>query len=216
MQILVCSCDKNQDTFYPFQHCMEKYWRSHPEVIYSTETVSNPYYRTISKDYPLNQWSRRIRETLQELDQNVLLMVDDIFIRKQVDLFRIREIENYLSGNIACLNFEKCFDGVQDIGLNGFGKRYKQAPWAVSIMCGLWDREKLIDVLEGDMSPWDVERIQPTKGYDYCINTGDYIIDWGYRNFSYFGLHGGKWCSEIVPFFEKEGIDIDLTIRGIK
>lgn len=215
MQILVCSCDRNQDTFYPFNHCIEKYWRSHPEVIYSTETIPNPYYRTISKNYPLNQWTRRIRETLQELDDNVLVMVDDIFIRKQVDIFRVREAENLLGGNIACLNFEKAFDATEDIGY-GFGKRRHGSAWEVSIMCGLWDREKLIDVLSDDMTPWQVEERQPTKGYDFCINTGDYIIDWGYRNFRYFGLHQNKWCGEIIPFFLEEGIDIDFSIRGVK
>ena len=39
MKILVCSCDKNNDLWELFYHCMEKYWPDHPEVIYSTETV---------------------------------------------------------------------------------------------------------------------------------------------------------------------------------
>ena len=217
MKILVCSCDKNEDTFYPFWHCAEKYWSEHPEVIYSTETVINPYYRTICRNYPLSAWSRRIRETLAEInDRYVLLMVDDIFIRKPVDVNRIYAAEMYLklSSNVACVNLEKAFDPVEVLG-NGFGKRMPGAIWAVSIMCGLWDRDKLIDVLGEDMTPWDVEAKQPVKGYDFCINTGDYIIDWGYRKFQYFGLHGGKWCREIEPFFKAEGIDIDLSKRGI-
>lgn len=55
MKILVCSCDKNVDLFLPFHHCMEKYWPTHPEIIYSTESVDNPYYRTVRKNYPLTQ-----------------------------------------------------------------------------------------------------------------------------------------------------------------
>ena len=49
MKILVLSCDKNIDTFDAFSHCMEKYYKNHPEVIYTTETVKNPYYKTICK-----------------------------------------------------------------------------------------------------------------------------------------------------------------------
>lgn len=53
MKILVLSCDKNQDLFYPFYHCLEKYWPEHPEVIYSTESIANKFYKTISLDYDL-------------------------------------------------------------------------------------------------------------------------------------------------------------------
>ena len=215
MKILVCSCDKNQDLWMPFYHCMEKYWTDHPEVIYSTESVVNPYYKTICKDYPLKRWSRRIRETLAELDDRaVLIMVDDVFIRRPVDKLRIADAEKRLKGNIALLNFELAYDATESIG-GGFGKMRPGSRWAVSIMCGLWDRAKLMDVLSKDMTPWGIEEKQPTYGYDYCVNTGDYIIDWGYRDFIPFGVNRGKWQKEIVPFFEKEGIDIDLSERGV-
>lgn len=55
MYILVCSCDKDEDLFDPFHHCLEKYWPNHPRVVYSTESVINPYYQTITKDYPLTK-----------------------------------------------------------------------------------------------------------------------------------------------------------------
>lgn len=216
MVILVCGCDRNQDLFYPFHHCMEKYWQGHPEVIYSTESADNPFYKTISKDYPVNQWSRRIRETLAEIpDPSVIVMVDDVFIRKEVDRDRILYADKCLKGNVASINFEKAYDSTEDVGLEGFGKRKRGAMWTVSIMCGLWDRDKLMDVLSADMDPWTVEARQPTKGYDYLINTGDYIIDWGYRNFRYFGIHNGKWCREIIDFFKAEQLDIDLSKRGV-
>ena len=45
MVILVCSCDKDGDLFEPFHHCIEKYYPEHPEIIYATETIKNPYYK---------------------------------------------------------------------------------------------------------------------------------------------------------------------------
>ena len=53
MTILVMSSDNNQDTFELFHYCLEKNWPNHPEVIYSTETVINPYYKTICRNYLL-------------------------------------------------------------------------------------------------------------------------------------------------------------------
>lgn len=216
MKILVLSCDKDKDIFEAFHHCIEKYYHNHPEIIYTTETIKNPYYKTICKNYPINKWTRRIRETLQEIDDNeILIIVDDCFIRKQVDEERIEYARSNLKGNIAMFNFEKAFDS-NDIEscLKGFKKRQHGADYEVSIMCGLWNKEKLLNVIAEDSSPWEVEGKQNNCNYDYLINSGDYIIDWGYKTFVYTGLCKGKWCKNIVPFFEKEGIKIDYSKRG--
>lgn len=216
MVIVVCSCDKDKDLFYPFYHCMEKYYTNHPKIIYVTETIKNPYYKTICKNYPLEQWTKRIRETLKEIpDNEILLMIDDIFIRKTVDTKRIDYARANLKGNIACFNFEKVFNPEdKESGLNGWKIRQKGSEYELSIMCGLWNKEKLIHILEKDSNPWDVEYNQDTKGYDYLINSEDYIIDWGYKTFKPVGVVKGKWAREIVDFFKKEGIEIDYEKRG--
>lgn len=217
MKILVCSCDKDDDTFEPFHHCMEKYWHEHPEVIYKTETIQNPYYRTIAINYPLHQWSNGIKEALEQIDDDqILLLMDDIFIRTDVDRDRIREASENLKGNIALMNFELSFDASDlPTELPNWKKRQPNAPWSVSIMCGLWDRKKLLNVLYKGLTPWEVEAVQNTCGYDYYINSGDYIIDWGYRTWQPSGISRGKWQKEVVWFFQKEGIKVDYTKRGI-
>lgn len=217
MKILVCSCDKDEETFIPFHHCIEKYYPNHPEVIYATETITNPYYKTISKNYPLEMWTKRIRETLKEIDDNeILLLIDDIFIRKPVDIERIEYARSHLKDNIACFNFEKVFNNQnQETDLVGFKMRNKGSEYELSLMCGLWNKEKLINVLEKDSDPWTVEYNQETKGYDYMINSGDYIIDWGYKTFQPVGLVKGKWARECKEFFDKEGIVIDYDKKGM-
>lgn len=210
------SCDKNEDTFEAFNHCMEKYWQNHPEVIYATETIENPYYKTICKNYPLDKWTKRIRETLDEIDDDhILLMIDDCFIRNKVDTKRIEYACDNLKGNIAMFNFEKSFDSNdEETEIMGFKKRQHGSPYEVSIMCGLWCKSKLIDILQGEHNPWDVEGIQNNCGYDFYINSGDYIIDWGYKTFIFTGICKGKWCKNVIPFFEKENIHIDYERRG--
>ena len=97
MKLLVLSCDKNEDTFELFHHCMEKYYPDHPEIIYAMETKDNPYYKTIKQDYPLEQWTRRIRETLKEIDDDqILIMIDDLFIHEPVDVERIKYAGKHL------------------------------------------------------------------------------------------------------------------------
>lgn len=216
MKIIVFSCDKDEDTFEPFHHCMEKYYPGHPEIIYATESIINPYYKTITKDYPLNQWTKRIRETLEEIDDNkVLIMIDDCFIREPVNKARIRYALNKLKGNMAMFNFEKSFDLTdEECGLVGFKKRQHGSSYEVSLLCGLWQKDKLIDILSEDSDPWSVEYRQDNKGYDFYINSGDYIINWGYKTWSPAGIFKGKWCKEVVDFFTKEGIEVDYDKRG--
>ena len=216
MKIIVLSCDKNQDTFEPFHHCMEKYYPNHPEVVYYTESVKNPYYRTISVPHELDTWTRGLREFLSRLDDDkCLLMVDDCFIRRQVDEERIKEAAGLIRGKIALLNFEQSWDEADELTEHpGWKRRKHGSSYEVSIMCGIWDKTKLMQVIERDSDPWTVEEEQNNCGFDYYINCGGQIIDWGYQTFKPAGIFKGKWCHEIVPFFEAEGIKVDYSTRG--
>ena len=216
MKILVLSCDKNVDIFDAFHHCIEKYWKNHPEVIYAMETIKNPYYKTICHNEPLERWTKRIRETLADIDdEQVLIIMDDFFIRQPVDTKRIEYLSKELKGNIATFCFEKSYD-INDVDTDivGMKKRQHGSDYEVCINCGLWQRDKLIDVLERDSDPWDVELNQDNRCYDYYINSGEYIIDWGYVTWIPTGLFKGKWCRNTIPFFEQEGITMDYDKRG--
>ena len=218
MTITVLSCDKNEDLWEPFHHCMEKYWPLHPEVIYFTETKTNPFYKTISVPHNLAEWTRGVREFLNQInDEIILLMIDDIFIRRRVDTLKITfaEIILHREQNAAMMNFEQSWSDTDlPTEYDGWKRRKHGSPYEVSLMCGLWNRAKLIHVLDRNCDPWTIELSQDPKGYDYYIRSGDPIIDWGYKTFQPCGLVKGKWAEEIVPFFEAEGIKINYSERG--
>ena len=127
MVILVPSCDKNTDIFDAFHHCMEKYWPTHPEIVYATETAKNPWYKTISYDIPLEHWTVRMRKTIENINDDViLLMIDDCFIRNRVDKKRVAYVEDclHLNDNIACFSFEQSWDTNDEVSrFKGFKKR---------------------------------------------------------------------------------------------
>lgn len=216
MKIVVFSCDDCKDTFDAFHHCIEKYYPNHPEIIYITETIKNPYYKTICKNYPLELWTKKIREALKEIDDNkILLMTDDNFIRQPVDKERIEYVEKNLCGNIAMFNFEKSFDpNDMPCKYDGFKKKNPNGIAINSIMCGMWQKDKLIDVLNITCKPWEIERLNIAFDFEYYINSGDYIIDIGYKFQQPFAITKGKWAKEIIPFFEQEGIAMDYSKRG--
>ena len=216
MKILVLSCDKNEDIFEPFYKCMEKYYPNHPEIIYATETIKNPYYKTICKDIPFDLWTKRIRETLKDVEDNhILILMDDCFIRNKVDEERIKYVDSILGRNMAYFNFEKSFDSLDTkCEYKGFKKKNIKGIAINSIMCGMWQKDKLIDALNITCQPWEIERLNIAFNDEYYINAEDFIIDFGYRFQHPFAITKGKWCKEIVPFFEKEGITMDYSTRG--
>ena len=130
-------------------------------------------------------------------------MMDDYFIRDYVNQKRIDYVLSHFNSNTAFFNFEQEYDNNNiECGLNGFKKRINGI-CKISCQAGIWNREKLIKLLNISCDPWEWERLNITRDYDYYINSSDLIIDYGYKvgNFS---IVQGKWSKEIVSFFEKE------------
>lgn len=216
MKIIVLSCSKNKELFYPFWWCMQRYYPEHSEVIYFTDGVINPFYKTIAVKNELETWTKGFREFLNQIDdEQVLLMIDDCFIRRPVDLVRIKYASHWLRGNIACMNFEKSWDEEdEETELIGWKKRKHGSSFEVSLLCGLWQKEKLLKVVERDCSPWEIEENQDNCGFDYYINSHDLIIDWGYRTFQPCGVVKGKWTRECKDFLDSIGIKVDYSKKG--
>ena len=216
MKLIVLSCSKNEETFAPFSHCLEKHYPNHPDVVYFTDGIINPFYKTIAVKNELETWTKGFREFLDQIDdEQVLLMIDDCFIRRPVDLVRIKYASDWLRGNIARMNCEKSWDEEdQETERVGWKKRKHGSRFEVSLMCGLWDKWKLLSVVDRDCSPWEIEENQDGKGFDYYINAEDYIIDWGYRTFTPSNIVKGKWTRECKEFLDKEGIIVDYSKKG--
>ena len=218
MKIIVLSCSQNWVLWEPFHHCLEKYWPNHPEVIYYTDGDINPYYRTIPVDHDLNHWTTGLRIFLDCIvTEQVLLMIDDCFIRKPVDDKRVEYASLILYGekNLACMNFELSWDTRDEPTIyEGWKKRKHGSAYEVSLMCGLWNKAKLMDVISRDCDPWTIELDQDNRGYDYYINSGWYIIDWGYRTFQPCGVVKGSWSAECIHFLESEGLNVPYELLG--
>ena len=221
MQIVVLSCDKNKDLWTPFYHCMEKYWPSHPTVTYVTETEHNPYYNTINANYPIEKFTKRIRESVSKIEDNyILLMCDDIFIRESVNTEVIDSLINYFDDNTAAINFENHFDK-KDLPLDNIVMlRHDEGKYKTSLMIQLWNKTKLLSVLAGiDTDPWNFEQLNNHKGYRYLVNANPHkgLLNFGKVDRIYdWGIVQGKWTYECVNFLRNEGLDINFESRGIK
>ena len=219
MKILVLSCDKNKDLFGSFHHCLEKYWPNHPQVIYSTESEINPFYKTISHGFDLEHWTDRVRETAKEIDDDyILFMVDDIFIREKVDNDRILSLCKYLTGNYANINLQLNGDIEATVISDELLER-SPGKWNLCCMCTLWQKKAMLDLFDYSTNPWKFEENNYIKDYKFLISkTGD-VVNWGRKSNKewHWGIMQGKWTIECIKFFIKEELDrdIDFSKRGI-
>ena len=209
MKLIVLSCNKYEPCWKPFFTLLDKYYPNHPKAVLITETKKCPYCETINVDSDI--WTVRFREGLKQIeDDEVLVMLDDFFIRQPVDEERINEAENLLKefDNVACFNFELDYrESLTQIGKWDIQKNNQV--YLTSTQPSLWRKDYLLSFLNKNMNPWEFETQITNSPYIFFINNSDYIVDIGYRHQDLsigFGITRGKLSKECLEFLESEGL----------
>ena len=179
---IVCfTCDNNEELWPTFYTCLEKYWPNHPQVYLLTETLNYPNMKTINYNYDLDHWTTRIYKSLEEIkENNILFICDDCFLNAPVNIEKLEQALLLLKENVACINLELSFlEEDEDSPFEGFKFKPVGAPCRLSFLCGLWNREKLINILnKKSCSPWELEDSQNTEGYDIYQVSDIKILSW--------------------------------------
>lgn len=213
--ILILSCDSYEDIWRPFFILKERYWKFCPYETYIATESKNCLYAESLKH--TGAWTKRIRESLQDIPTKyVLILCEDFFIRERVDDVRIGRCIDNMTDDIATFSFEKEYDPTLPCEFDGFRLKPNKSRYLNSCQTSLWDREKLIERLQEDTSAWGWEYTTVDSPYKHYVNSSDFIIDYGYKHYGdWFGIRKGKWVQEdVIPLFEKEGIEMDFAIRG--
>ncbi len=205
MKIVVMSCDKYKMCWKPFFTLLNKYWKNHPTALLVCETEKCQFCETIN--ISSNIWTERLRKALENIeDEEILLMLDDFFIRRPVDVDRINKIK--LSENTICYNFEKEYREPA-LKLKEWDIQKNNQVYLNSCQPSIWNKEKLIERLQEDKNPQEWETTKIDSPYIHFINNQDYIIDIGYRHQPLnigWGITRGKLTQECKEFLESEGL----------
>ena len=204
MQILVLSCDKYEPCWKPFFTLLEKYYPGHPKTFLVTETKTCPYCETININS--DKWGVRFKGALNQLtDDDVLVMLDDFFIRGPVDAERISKIKT--NNEIMCYNFEQDYREPL-IKLKEWDIQKNNQIYLNSCQPTVWNRKLLIERLDDNKTPQEWETTVINSPYIHFINNQGYIIDIGYRHQPLsigWGITRGKIAKECIAFLEKQG-----------
>lgn len=214
LSILVLSCDKYKNTWKPFFTLLDRYYSNHNETYLSTETLNCEY-----SDHTLNVnsdiWTERFRIALSVIDtEYVLVMLDDFFIRQQVNDKLIAKALSTIKKdkNIAVINFEKDYRKSDNYSKE-FNKQRNMQPYLNSCQPSIWNKNILIERLQENETAWVWETKAINSIHINLINNNqdDFIIDIGYRHQPLsvgWGITRGKLTDECKTFLAKEGFDI--------
>lgn len=234
--VLVCSCDAYRDAWMPLFTLLGRYWPGIDQIpiVLNTETatylhdkmnIACPQLYTSHPDPQSVPWSQRLRETLEHaVDTDlVLIYLDDFYLRSPVDTERLDVCINLMerNKNIANVGLFSCPPPYTPTEEHPWlVKRNKKAPYLFNLQTGLWRKDRLLYFIRDHESPWYFERWGSLRA---CRYPDDFYaavsIDGKEAIFDYWpskqGLSKGLWLPNTAELFEKEHIDIDLSLRGI-
>ena len=175
MEIIIMSCDKYQNCWKPFFTLYNKYFPNKYKVHIVTETLDCKYANTIKVT---GIWTERLRKALEQIkSDNVLLMLDDFFIRSKVNIERIEYCISQMNDDIAVFNFEKKYRNCDVSNLKGFERQFNNQVYLNSAQPSLWSKKALLERLKDNKDIWQWETTKVNDKRICYINTEDFIID---------------------------------------
>ena len=216
--VLISSCDNYQDLWEPFFTLFFRYWPDCPYPVYLGTNhlmYDHPRVKTIAIGDETD-WSSDFHRMLERIPQPyVIVMMEDFLPTKSVDTAKIEKLITYMEAKGAgCLRLcprpdLSCLDNPEA------GEISKGADYRLSLQAAVWNKQTLLELLRDGESAWELE-INGTKRSNnldvpfMCVTCDSPI--------PYFctGVVKGKWVREAVELCEKEGIEVDLTVRSVQ
>lgn len=175
-QIIVTTSDKSLWTTKAFAYLFNTYYSSLQDVHIICESmprfrlpvnyIFHPVHLNGIRGWPKNRWSDGLAKYLHSIpEQYVLIMLDDYWLIRTVDTRGINTLFEYMIERPDILRVDLTGDRLyartpaHDVGSYGHydivsaqGSEYQ-----MSLMPGLWNKKLLLEVLQPNWSPWEVE-----------------------------------------------------------
>ena len=234
--ILINTCDKFEDCWNPFFKLFKLYWPDcSGSVFLNTEFKDYSYpglkiipvKGCVGKSYKGNfaTWSQCLKWALKKMDSDIVLyMQEDYFLKAPVknDL-----VEKYVQLMVKHPDI-KCIH-LTDQAVRAFEKsewenldivEYNQL-CRVSCQAALWRKDELYALIREYEDAWQFEefgsqRSAVMKSMYLCVSRNLVKLNqFEIIPYIFTGIVQGRWFEESVPLFEKHGIKMDFSKRGM-
>lgn len=224
--LVVSSCDKYEDAWYPYFELIKKYWPGHPDKIYLiTETKSYSCEGldivTVNSDKEVT-WSERLYRCLENIDEEfIIFSLEDFFLLDYVKEDKLEKCYQYMKENsdIAVCRLQTS-DNENLKKSNKYEEFYiadNTIGFRLETQVALWNRKTLMSFIDLSEDPWQFEGTGTKRIYDT-----DKVFLWLYSRdpedlnakiFPYiiiqecgYGIAWGKWLWKNKKWFEANKI----------
>ena len=228
--LVVSSCDKYEDAWYPYFELVKKFWPEHPTKIFLvTETKDYSHQDldiTVCKFGKNVTWSERLYKTLEEIETKyIIFSLEDFFLLDYVKQDKIEKCIEWMEADsdIAECRLHSCEHQslVESEEYAPFRIAGSDTPFRLDTQVALWNREALMSFIDLSESPWQFEsdgtkRIKNTnKKFLWLYSEEPYNLEdkiFPYRIYQWFGygIAWGHWLWENKKWFKENGI------KGVK
>ena len=233
LTIVVCSCDKYDDLWYPYFEIFKHQWPDcrYP-IILNTESKSYSHEGLTIKCLQLYKpeeaanvpWSDRMIETLKYVDtEYVLITLDDHFLISPVDSKKFEEAFELikLHKRISALSFIAFVPKDKKTKWYGnFGRWGMNDYFRINLDTAIWRKKALLRNLKPGENAWEFELNATeralwdfTEYYRYKQGA-EPILDISFHLRRGYGLIRGKWCWRNPELFAQFNIPMDFSLRG--
>lgn len=228
--VLVNSCDKYEDAWYPFFELIKRYWKGCPYLFYlNTETKKYDHQGvnlTVINDSASdrkNSWGKRLKHCLEQVDsQYVILLLEDFFLQQDVN-------QSELDSCIKMMEENENIKAVYYKQIDGYNNVYAPNPlyyhmnekkrYILNLQAGLWRVKDLYSLIDDNDSPWSFEEEGATRVNEddiFLCSTRGTHTDMTNCIFPYltdrrtgYGIWAGKWLWNNNKLLKKNGVKID-------
>ena len=220
--VLVTSCDAYRDVERPFVSLFRQHWPDCPfELVLLTETAAenddridavNGFDRIIATGLGKN-WCQMLAESLEQIETPyVLLLMNDYLLNAPVDttgfLKRLAQAETFDAANLRLNPNPKGRTSWRDTDLLEYPKK---TAYCVTCQTGIWRRDYLLGLAQRNKSAWEFERYGSFMVGD---ETRPLLVT-KEKEFPFIdAVHKGYWEKEGLELCQRNGISLDLTVRG--
>lgn len=156
------TCDKYSDLWEHFCHFFKKYWPDYTGKIYinsEEKEFDYPGLNIVNLKVGVRNFSDREIAGLKLVEeQNILLMMDDLFLMGAVDVEALNEYYSYfLEADLDSLCFRNCYETTFPVNVRQARAVVPPSVNMLSSQLAFWKKESFISFLNCDDGPWEME-----------------------------------------------------------
>lgn len=215
------TCDKYSDLWEHFCYFFKKYWPDYTGKIYINSEEKDfdyPGLNIVNLKVGVRGFSDREIAGLRLVEEeNILLMMDDLFLMGKVDTKAVMEYYKYFcEADLDSLVFRKFPSYIATVPTMMRKAEVVIPPSTdmLSSQLAFWKKETFMSLLNPDDGPWEMEwfgSYRANLSHLKLVCTSENVIP----SLPEGGLHIGKWVPEMVEFLAAEKYDaIDCSVRG--